>query len=363
MKIRLNLILLLLTLLMSSCSKKEELNLNVWKGFAPEFARLKFQKLMKEKHGIDVTVKVQYPTNEDDFYNSIKDGSADLMSPSHYLFKGPNYRYIQDDLFMEIDKEKIENYKNLYPIFANFSFLRSKGKLYGVPLENSSYCLIYDAKKVDSVPNTWKILWDPKYKGKYAVSEYYFETNFYITALISGIPREKIFDVHSVIKNELFLRNLDELALNARSYWDDLEVPADIKGSHVASAFGNFIDQLSPEEDWRFIEPVEGVPGSMDFMVINKKIKDNSTKVLLAHEWINFALTEFYQREVIMKGNGEMPVIWKFKTPLTKYEKERFKFDDTEYYKNQRFLWPPRDLKSLRAMEKVWVDALAKRKK
>ena len=31
------------------------------------------------------------------------------------------------------------------------------------------------------------------------------------------------------------------------------------------------------------------------------------------------------------------------------------------YYKNKRFLWPSRDLNSLRAMEKVWKRTKAKK--
>ncbi|OUR93611.1 hypothetical protein A9Q84_19270 [Halobacteriovorax marinus] len=355
--------LLLLSVFLFSCTDKRELRLNVWKGFAPEFARVEFQKQMQEKYGIEVKVLVQNPVNEDDFYNSIIDGSADLISASHYLFHGPTYKYLQDKLLLEVDTKKLSNYKNLYPIFANFSFLKDQGKLYGVPLENSSYRLIYNSNKVERKPRSWKVLWDPKFKGKYSVSEYYFETNFYITALVSGVPMEKIFDVEHVLLNKTFLKNFDYLALNARAYWDDLERPVDIKGSHVATAFGNFVDQLKPKEDWKFSNPSEGVPGSMDFMVMNRKTLGDSKKVLLAHEWINFTISEYYQREVIMKGNGEMPVISKFKTPLSKYQKDRFMFENISYYENKRFLWPPRSREALRSMKKAWVSALSKREK
>ena len=349
-------------LIFSSCTKEVNLRLNVWKGFAPKYATSEFIKRMQEKHNIKVNIEVTNPINEDDFHYALVKNKADLISASHYLFRDPTYRYLANDMLLEIDLKKIPNYKKLIMAFTEFDFVRKEKKIYGVPLENSSYRLVYNAKKVKVPPTSWKMLWNKKYKRQYAVSEYYFETNFYVTALASDIPFSKIFDIEYVASNKTFLKNLDSLALNAKNYWSDLEVPKDIEGNHIATAFGNFIHKLSPKEEWKFAHPIEGVPGSMDFMIINRLAKSDPLKVLIAHEWINFTLSEFYQRRVIMRGNGEMPVISKFKTNLKQYETNRYMLSDDKYYKEQRFLWPARTRKNLILMEKVWKNSLKKAK-
>lgn len=346
-----------------SCSKKVELKLLIWEGFAPSEVLEIFQKEMKKKHGVDVSFRVKFPYDEDDFLNYLKEDKADLVSISHYMFQDPIYLLIKENRLLELDLARIPNYKNIFPPFKEFKFLREENRVYGVPLENSSYGLFYNSKKLSLKPESWSILWDQRFKGKYSISEYYFETNFYITALASGIPLDKVFDTNYVVSNPLFMKNLTYLAQNARTYFDDLEEPSDIKGSILSTGFGNFIHKLSPDEEWRFANPTEGVPGSMDFWAVNAKVSSSKLKLKIIYDWINFTLSDYYQREVLIETNGEMPVIWKFDRPLTEYQKNRFKFHDQNYYNKDRFLWPARSRENLELMRSTWKKALGNRGK
>ena len=141
-------------------------------------------------------------------------------------------------------------------------------------------------------------------------------------------------------------------------YFGDLEQPKDIKGSTFSTGFGNFIHLLAPEEEWEFAHPKEGVPGTMDFTSLVNHKQMTGIKEKISYEWINFTLSEHYQRAVIMEGNGEMPVITKFERPLTPYQIKRFQLNNIEYYKKSRFLWPARSRANTELMEKLWKEAL-----
>lgn len=354
---------LFILIFLVSCSKKVEIGMLVWEGYTSPQVIAKFKKLVKEKHGVEVEFKIEYPYDEDDFLKFIKSGRADIVSISHYLFQDPIFLFLEENHLLALDLKKIPNYENIFPPFKEFKFLRKNGDTYGIPLENSSYRLFYDSKKMNTTPTSWSVLWEPSNKGKYSLSEYYFETNFYLTALVSGIPRDKIFDTSFVVSNPLFIKNLTYLAQNARTYFDDLEEPSDIKGSILSTGFGNFIHKLSPDEEWRFANPTEGVPGSMDFWAVNAKVSSSKLKLKIIYDWINFTLSDYYQREVLIETNGEMPVIWKFDRPLTEYQKNRFKFHDQNYYNKDRFLWPARSRENLELMRSTWKKALGNRGK
>ena len=67
-------------------AKQETIRITCWEGYAKDFVA-DFKKLVKEKHGVDVEVKIYNPTDQDEFYMAAKDGTADLISPPQDLAK------------------------------------------------------------------------------------------------------------------------------------------------------------------------------------------------------------------------------------------------------------------------------------
>lgn len=349
-------------ILLVSCKKERiELDFLIWEGYGPSFARDYFVRSMKEKYGIDVILNIKYIENEELLYNEIKNKNTDYMTISHYLFDDPDYQYIERELIKKIDTSILKNHKNIIKEFRELPFLKKDKSVYGVALENSSYRLVYDASKIPAPKSSWSILWEEQFKKKYSVSGYYFETNFYITALYTGYKDNEIFDIEKISKDKNFIRNLEELAKNSVNYWDDLETPEEIEGKEIATAFGNFLYKLkNKKENWKFLEPIEGVPGTMDFSVISSRVKNNSMKEKIIYEWIDFTLSDYYQKEVIINSSGEMPVITTLNNQLTEEQIQRYHLRDTTYYKEKRFLWPGRSLKIQKKMEDMWTKAMGK---
>lgn len=70
----------------------------------------------------------------------------------------------KDGLLEPIDETKIPNLKNLWPV------ARTLTGGYGPVVAFDHLGLLYNTKKVTPKPDSWRVMWDPKYKGKVAIS-------------------------------------------------------------------------------------------------------------------------------------------------------------------------------------------------
>jgi putative spermidine/putrescine transport system substrate-binding protein len=70
----------------------------------------------------------------------------------------------REGLLERIDESKVPEIKNLYEI------AQTAGKGYGPVVAFDPLTLIYNTRQVSPRPESWEVLWDPKYKGKVAIS-------------------------------------------------------------------------------------------------------------------------------------------------------------------------------------------------
>ncbi len=109
-------------------------------------------------------IKVNYVTYEsnEDMYPKIKNGGAsyDIIVPSDYMIE----RMISEDMLLEIDTDKLPNYKYISDDYRNMYY--DPDNSYSVPFNVGMVGLIYNKTMVEEKPTSWTALWDERYAGK-----------------------------------------------------------------------------------------------------------------------------------------------------------------------------------------------------
>jgi len=150
-------------LTLSSCSKKTpSLNLLVWEGYADP----SFVKAFEEQCGCKVSAS--YMGSSDELVAKLRGGSAsnyDVISPSSDVAT----MIATTGLAAPLDLTKLPSYGVLAPKLTSLPLVRTNGQVYGVPFMWGPDPLIYDTTVFAVPPESWKVLWDTKYKGKISV--------------------------------------------------------------------------------------------------------------------------------------------------------------------------------------------------
>src|SRR6202790_5358108 len=149
--------------LLGSCAKKTPtLNLLVWEGYAdPSFVRA-----FEEENHCKVTAS--YMGSSDELVAKLRGGSAgnyDVISPSSDVATS----IASAGLAAPLDLTKIPSYGQLSPQLTSLPLVSLNRQVVGVPFMWGPDRLIYDTTVFAEAPESWNILWDPKYKGKISV--------------------------------------------------------------------------------------------------------------------------------------------------------------------------------------------------
>src|SRR5579862_7927323 len=142
----------------ASCSKTQSLNLLVWEGYAdPAFV-----------HDFEVaqhcTISASYMGSSDELVAKLRGGSAgnyDVISPSSDVATS----IASAGLAAPLDLSKIPIYTQLSPQLTSLPLVHLNGQVYGVPFMWGPDPLLYDTTIFARAPESWNVLWDPKYRG------------------------------------------------------------------------------------------------------------------------------------------------------------------------------------------------------
>jgi spermidine/putrescine-binding protein len=218
------------------------LHLLVWQGHAPQALVSRFEKQILEKYGFKVKLHISYINGTDDYYDSIRGGSVDMVVLTHHLLKDKRFNFIKNKLILPLDLENIPNFKHVAPALQKAEYLYSKGQVYGAPESQGPYGIAYNTSLMKEEPKSWEILWDPQFKGKYVISANEYIYNAIITALALGYPRESLGS-YDAFNNPTFKKKLRQLAVNAHSFWIGVDKADDLSGHLLATVWG---DSLAP---------------------------------------------------------------------------------------------------------------------
>src|ERR1700758_5347542 len=187
--------LLPLILLSISCGKKTPtLNLLVWEGYADPL----FVKGFEEQYHCKVSAS--YMGSSDELVAKLRGGSAsnyDVISPSSDVAT----MTATANLAAPLDLSKIPTYSQLSPKLTSLPLVRVNGRVYGVPFTWGPNPLIYDSSAFPRAPESWSVLWDPKYRGKISVWDDL--STVYMAAQILGYDKPDPSHVYNLSDAEL----------------------------------------------------------------------------------------------------------------------------------------------------------------
>lgn len=334
--------------------EKTTLRITCWAGYAKPY-EAEFKALVKEKYQVDVALSVHNPTDQDEFFLAVQNDTADLISPPIELPKTPRfYSYDESNPYLQpVDINNIPNLKKMLPVFRNDTTPIYDGRRYGVPYNCGPYGLAYNADQVETAPDSWNILWDPAFAGKYTINNNFPKVNVWISALALGYSYDDIFDIDNLDRAKV-QKQLNLLAKNAKSLWDGAANPAEFPELALATTWGFAAQQANIQGgNWLLAAPKEGGSAWIDAWYIGAGAKGLTKQ--LAEEWINFMLAEKQQADVV-KSQGVSPVITDPGQTLSDKEKSMFHVGDNDYFKTVA-LWRVMTEETEQAFGTMWQEA------
>jgi putative spermidine/putrescine transport system substrate-binding protein len=141
-----------------------KLNMVIWEGYADP----SYVKGFEQQSGCKVNA-VPAGSSDEMFtkFRSGGGGQYDLVSPSG----DASLRLIKSGAVAPLDTTKLTNFKDLAPQLQSPSFNTVDGKHYGISFMWGANVLIYNADKVKPAPDSWAVIYDPKYKGQITVPD------------------------------------------------------------------------------------------------------------------------------------------------------------------------------------------------
>jgi spermidine/putrescine-binding protein len=319
-------------LLLGSCTKKvPSLNLLVWEGYAdPSFVRG-----FEEKYHCKVSAT--YMGSSDELTTKLRGGSAgnyDVISPSSDVATS----FAAAGLALPLDLSKIPSYSQLSPQLTSLTLVRINEQVYGVPFMWGPDPLIYDTTAFPKTPDTWSILWDPKYRGK--VSVWDDLSTVYMTAQILGFDKPDPSKLYNLTDEQLdaVKKKLLELKPNIRKMWSTGGELTNLFQNHeVVAAMGwplmtNQLRKINFPVGETI--PKENTTGWIDHLMITAGSENKE----LAHKFLEYMVEAEIQKKVT-DVTGYTPANPHAAQYMTPDEIKSLHLDDVDNYQKRLYFW------------------------
>jgi putative spermidine/putrescine transport system substrate-binding protein/spermidine/putrescine transport system substrate-binding protein len=185
--------------------------------------------------------------------------------------------------------DKMSNKNDLLPAFRDLEILDFDDKLYGVPYAWGTIPLFYDANVIKTEPESWRIMWDEKYKGKVLLLDEPINT-VTTMALIIGLDNLWHFSDSDYDKlKEAFKSIAPQLRTITQGGTDEIDLLAN-KEVVLGIAWGEVVAAGAEQKglNVKLTVPKEGALGWIDVWAISAGTQNKE----LAEEWINHAISK-----------------------------------------------------------------------
>src|SRR5580704_17891877 len=205
--------ILLLAMLAGACAKKEAtLSLLVWEGYADS----SFVGRFEQTHHCKIVAS--YMGSSDELVAKLRGGSAsnyDVISPSSDVATS----IVRAGLAAPLDLSKFPSYSQLSSKLRISPLVKISGQTYGVPFVWGPNPLLYDTTAFPQPPDSWSVLWDPKYRGKVSVWDEL--STMYMAAQVLGYDKPDASQLYNLSEAQLeaVKKKLIELKPNIRKMW------------------------------------------------------------------------------------------------------------------------------------------------
>lgn len=196
-------------------------------------------------------------------------------------------------LVTPIDIQKLPNYQDLYPSLLNKEKCTLENRVCAVPWAWGPTGLLYDTS-VMTEPESWNVLWDPRYKGK--VSVWDDVSMVWVTALSLGYT-----NVYNLTREQLahVKKKLLELNQQVHHYYsgeqDALEHIREGEASILNSWFDPSARLKQEGHHFKMIIPKEGAVGMYDSYLISSA----STNIDNIYQFINYQIKPSTQQQMV----------------------------------------------------------------
>lgn len=186
-------------------------------------------------------------------------------------------------LLQPLDLSKLPNYQNLEERVQNIPEFMSAGKHYVVPFTQVIYSLFYNTNQFSQPPESWKVCWDEKYKGKITMNDRARQT-IAIASLILGD------DPNNPTKWEETKKLLLEQKPLVLKYWTDHQATMEMLARQEAW-IGMFTDGRTRMAKQMGAPVAVHIPNEGAMMLIDSfAIPSTAKNVEEAYTFINFLL-------------------------------------------------------------------------
>jgi len=325
--------------------KGQTLNLLTWEGYADP----KFTKGFEDKYG--VTIKGTYFGSSDELVAKLKSGGGvyDIVSPSTDVATV----LVESGLVGPIDITKISSWKDLAATLRDMKDVQKDGKTYGVPFTWGPDYLVYDADVVKEEPKSWKIFFDPQYKGK--ISLWDDISNIYLIGQVLGYDKTDQAALYNMSDEQLeeVKKKLVELKPQVRKYWATGGELNDLfKNKEVVLAVGWPLTPQTLNKEGRNIKatiPEEGATGWIDRLMIASGSKNKE----LAELYVDY-VTQPEPMAKVAEVTGYSIANPRAKEHMTPELQKNTYINELDYYFKRLNFW--QHVKNRKKYNEVWNE-------
>ncbi len=315
-----------------SCTKKTPaLNLLVWEGYADP----SFVKAFEEQHHCKVSAS--YMGSSDELMAKLRGGSAgnyDVISPSSDVAAS----IAAANLAAPLDLSKIPSYGQLSPQLTSLPLVRVKDQVYGVPFMWGPNPMIYDTTVFARPPDSWNVLWDPKYKGK--VSVWDDLSTVYMAAQVLGYDKPDPTQLYNLSDEQLeaVKKKLLDLKPNIRKMWSTGGELTNLFQNHeVVVAMGwplNTADLKKVNFPVGETIPKENTTGWIDHLMITAGSENKE----LAYEFLEY-MVEAKTQKLVTDKTHYAPANPQAAQLMTREAARDLHLDDIDNYQKRIYFW------------------------
>jgi spermidine/putrescine transport system substrate-binding protein len=315
-----------------SCSKKTPtLSLLVWEGYAdPSFVH----QFEEQNH---CKVSASYMGSSDELVAKLRGGSAgnyDVISPSSDVATS----IATSGLAAPLDLTRIPSYSQLSPQLTSLPLVHTSGGVFGAPFMWGPDPIIYDTTAFPQPPDSWNVMWDPKYKGK--VSVWDDLSTVYMAAQVLGYDKPDPSQLYNLTDDQLenVKKKLLELKPNVRKIWSTGGELTNLFENHeIVIAMGwplNTADLKKAGFPVGETIPKENTTGWIDHLMITAASENKD----LAYKFLEFMIQAKTQKLVTDKTHyvPANPQAGQFMTPD---ELKSLHLDDVNAYQKHIYFW------------------------
>jgi spermidine/putrescine transport system substrate-binding protein len=211
------------------------------------------------------------------------------------------HQFVDAAVIEPVDALRLKNWGRIDPLYTNAAWLRVSGDILGVPLTLSCERLVYNTQKVSSAPDSWGVMFDPKFRGK---TTYVIEDFLQCTMLYQGTDGGFASYVDQPEKARKAVDAARDLLIANKSqvlkyYEDGAKLVQLLAGedAYLAQFYSGAPTKLVLDgQPFRFVLPREGSLGSVYTLGVVKDApnRDNAYRfldALLAYPGVGAAMT------------------------------------------------------------------------